>query len=263
MSNKAFISQAEYFRLAILHRWLAIGTGVLLLTGLLLYAEPLRGVLAPVRVPLKYIHILSGLLLACATFITVVDWGRYLIRSGLALGRRLNTVLSIIWIIGWTVTGLLMWLQGVVSYTISNGATMVHGWLTWLSLPWVVGHIAFRLQHVRRPDGRIELAEWLARPTTRRGFLSAALAMVAVWGVGKLWVQSRLGADPEVAGAVVDPSTLQGGGMKGRFRLYFVNNTIPKFDPETWRLQVGDKSLSWADFTSLSPFGRWFLTFTV
>jgi DMSO/TMAO reductase YedYZ molybdopterin-dependent catalytic subunit len=39
--------------------------------------------------------------------------------------------------------------------------------------------------------------------------------------------------------------------MKGRFRLYFVNDAIPTFDSATWRLQVGAKSYTWEQLLAL------------
>lgn len=249
-------SREEYLRLARIHRYNAIAVGILLLTGLLLFAEPLRGLLAPVRVPMKSLHIWGGLALALFAFSSAGAWGPFLVRPGLHAGRRLNTSLTLIWLGGWTVTGLLMWLRGTVPYTWANAATTLHDWLTWTALPWLALHVAFRLAKVRRPGERIEVTAWLAHPATRRGFLWAGATML---GFAWLWRSlstaspaGRLAAEAEEdLGPPVDPSTLAGGGMKGRFRLYFINNRIPQFDPETWRLTVGAKSYTWEQFLAL------------
>jgi sulfoxide reductase catalytic subunit YedY len=253
MSHPVYKSRQEFRYLGLLHRVNAIGVGILLLTGLLLYAEPLRKYIAPVRVPLKYLHIAVGVGLAVALVVTVVGWGAFLVREGLHLGRRLNTVLTILWLSAWTVTGLLMWFRGTVSFAVANMATNLHEWLTWGFLPWAVLHVAFRYAKVRRFDERQELTGWLLAPTTRRALLYGGGAILGVLLLGR-WFKSGPPAgltENTPALPKVDPKTLAGGGLKGRFRYYFVNDVIPTFDPVTWRLNVGSKSYTWAQFTAL------------
>ncbi len=249
-------SREEFLHLARIHRYNAVGVGILLLTGLLLFAEPLRGVLAPIRVPLKQVHIWGGLLLAVFAAGSLGAWGAFLIRPALHIGRRTNTIVTALWLGGWTVTGILMWLRGTVSFEVANAATWLHGWLTWSSLPWLLLHVAFRLGKVRRVGERIELSAWLAHGATRRSFLWAAAGAV---GLAAFWrwlsaksPSARIAAEEEEdLGPPVDPATLAGGGLVGRFRLYFVNQKIPTFNPATWRLTVGAKTYTWDQFQAL------------
>jgi len=138
---------------------------------------------------------------------------------------------------------------------VANAATAAHDWLTWLAIPWLVLHTAFRLARVRRPEERSELAEWLARPATRRGLIWSGLAVAGVWLAGRWFRSIRSIPLPDPAapddGLPVDPKTLPGGGMKGRFRLYFINDTIPRFDPKTWQLTVGKQIYTWEQFQAL------------
>ncbi|MFZ5825358.1 MAG: molybdopterin-dependent oxidoreductase [Bacillota bacterium] len=253
--GQAYRNREEFLRLARVHRYNAIAVGILLLTGLLLFATPLRGVLAPVRVPMKNLHIWGGLALGAYAVATAGWWLAFLVRPRLHVGRRLNTVLAAVWLGGWTITGILMWLRGSVPYTWANTATTLHDWLTWTALPWLLLHVAFRLAKVQRPGERIEVTAWLAHPATRRTVLQAGLA-----ALGLAWLWRRLSTSPaerlvaeeeEDLGPPVDPKTLAGGGMVGRFRLYFINQRIPRFDPETWRLVVGPRTYTWEQFLAL------------
>ncbi len=264
----AYRSRDEYRRLGLIHRWNTIAAIFLLASGLLLYAEPLRGLLAPIRVPLKYLHITAGFGLILWAVGTVTDWGSFLVRRGLHLGRRLNTILTALWLIAWTGTGVLMWLRGAVDYRIADLATTTHDWLTWLAIPWITLHTAFRLSKVRRLDEKLtteqarergyafELSAWLAHPATRRAVLWTGFGALALI-LGGRWFRpitpeslgggiSELPPEPPV-----DPKTLPGGGLKGRFRLYFVTDRIPKFDPAAWKLTVGKKPYSWEQFQAL------------
>lgn len=252
----AYQSRAEFRRLGLIHRINAVATFVLLASGLLLYAEPLRGALAPVRVPLRYLHLAVGGWLALYAAATLRAWGPFLVRRGLHVGRRLNAVLTLLWLSGWTLTGVLIYLRGRVDFAVSDLATAAHGWLTWLAIPWLVLHTAFRLAKVRRPDerpGKLELAGWVTHPATRRAVLWAGVAGLGLLVARRWFGALSVPADPaeEPAEPPVDPATLPGGGMKGKFRLYFVNDTVPRFNPETWRLTVAGKTYTWAHFQAL------------
>jgi methionine sulfoxide reductase catalytic subunit len=253
VGEPVYRSRDEFRRLALLHRYNAVAVFGLLGSGLLLYAEPLRGLLAPVRVPLKYLHVGLGLWLFLWAAARAPAWGGFLLRRGLHAGRRLNTALTAAWLGAWGVTGALMYLRGLVPYGVSNAATLWHDWLTWLSLPWLILHVAFRLLKVRRPGGRLEVSGWLAAPATRRALLWGGAAAAGAWLLGPLLRAS--GPDPDLTDdrglSRVDPTTLAGGGMKGRFRLYFVNDTVPVFDPSTWRLAAGSKTYTWEQFQAL------------
>lgn len=258
-------SREEFKRLGWIHRWNAIATIVLVVTGLLLYAEPLRGLLSPIRVAMKNLHIYAGLALALFALVTLLDWGRFMSRAHMHRGRRLNTVLTIVWLVGWTVTGLMMWVRGLFPSESTNIATTLHGWLTWVAIPWMTLHIAFRLERVRRLDERLAretsltgaaryvLEDWIAAPATRRAVLWTGFATMAMLVLGRFFRPAKAEAELVKAGELppVDPATLAGGGMRGRFRLYFINDTIPRFDEATWNLKVGDKTYSWKELLAL------------
>jgi len=261
-------SREEFVRLGLIHRWNTVLAIFLLASGLLLYAEPLRGLLAPVRVPLKYLHIAAGFGLVLWAVGTATDWGSFLVRRGLHAGRRLNAVLTVLWVAAWTGTGLLMWLRGTVDYRTVDLATTAHDWLTWLAIPWITLHTAFRLSKVRRLDEKLttspsrargfafEMSAWLAHPATRRGVLLTGFGALAMILLGR-WFRpvSPEGLGGSVSelptGPPVDPKTLPGGGLKGRFRLYFVTDDIPTFAPDAWRLTVGPKSYTWEQLQAL------------
>lgn len=254
--GQIYRNREEFLRLARIHRYNAIAVGILLLTGLLLYAEPLRGLLSPVRVPMKSLHIWGGLGLAVFAGTSLGAWGSFLVRPQLHVGRRLNTIVTAFWLAGWTVTGLVMWLRGAFDFTWVNAATTLHGWFTWTSLPWLLLHVVFRWTKVRRVGERIEVTAWLQHPSTRRAFLWTGAAAL---GLGWLWrslssyspAAQLEGGEEEDLGPPVDPKTLAGGGMMGRFRLYFINNVIPTFDPAKWELTVGEKRYTWEQFQAL------------
>jgi DMSO/TMAO reductase YedYZ molybdopterin-dependent catalytic subunit len=254
-------------RLAQLHAWNGWNLLFLFISGVLLYLPALRGVTAPVRVPLKYVHIASGLLslvlLAQYRPLAAEHWQRLRQR----IGQKANVVLLTALLSGWGVSGLLLWLQRSLPSGWAETALRWHDRLTWIAIPWAVAHAATRYWKIRLLPVNAPLQE------DRRVLLAGAAVAVgaALWGhLGR--VLHLPGFTEEAAsGAPAADSHMpvDGSGFtpppvepkpadiveRGRFRVYTVTD-IPKFDARTWRFTVSGLvdqplTLTWDEFTQL------------
>lgn len=270
-------------RLAWLHRAYAWTLAFMAGSGLLLYLPALRAPLAPVRVPLRTLHIAGGLA-ACALLViylahAVAHW-----RSlGVWLGKRLNTAFAVALALGWSLSGIVLWWdRALLPWT--SVALWWHDVLTWIGLPYLVGHALLRWRRLdlalpwarlggtERSNAPSVLAEYhrMQAMKRRRLFLSAALqlgALAAAWsGLGMLQRARGLLPPGEAApatasydplpqpGPLSDPPV--GGGARGRFRYYNVARHPFRFDPEKWRLTVSGLverpfELTWPEVVAL------------
>lgn len=264
---------ADYRRLAWIHRWHAVLVLALGASGILLYSGALRPLLAPVLVPLRQVHQWLGVAYAAFALATAKDWAPFSLRPGLHGGRRANVWLSAALLAGWTGTGAAMWAKAYLPVGWRAWTVGAHDLLTWLALPWIAAHIWFRWRKVR-----LALPRWWGGPAgrrlVRREVLWAGAAAFGAWAfywgnrefgfLGRLWPAEASGAAGGAGDAAgrppgsLPPEQLAGGGMQGRFRLYFVTSKVPVFDPGTWRLQVGGKveqrlHLAWEELLARFP----------
>ena len=262
-------------RLAWLHRTYAWLLLFMAASGILLYLPSLRAPLAPVRVPLKLMHIAGGVAGAALLVLYLVHARAHWRTLAGWLGRRLNVVVAVTLALGWALSGIVLWWdRALLPWTYA--ALRWHDILSWVGIPYLVGHAVLRrwrvdlgLPWARRgaPAGRADPAGVQAGEAgegalaayhrmqamkRRRLFLSAALQLgtaLAAFG-GVVWLQRARGIAPAAgAGAarlpydpLPEPGPLSappvGGGARGRFRIYNVARAPFRFDPEVWRLTV-------------------------
>lgn len=163
--------------LAHLHRWNGWNVVFLLISGLVLYFPQLRGLTAPVRVPLKTAHIISGLvmivmLLAYAALLPD-HWRRLTSR----LGQQLNVVLLVAVTVVWSVTGLVLWQYRSLPPAWAATALVWHDAVTWFLLPWLAAHSLTRYFRVK-----LTLPDWWRRSRRTPAGAETALERRAVLG---------------------------------------------------------------------------------
>lgn len=244
----------------------------LFVSGLLLFLPALRGPLAPVRTPLKYLHIASGVLslLPLAAYLPLArgHWERLRQRTG----QKANVVVLSLLLLGWAATGVPLWFNRYMPPGLAESALVWHDLLTWFSLPWVIAHSVTRFFN------------WRLLPVTgpvledRRVLMAAAGAagFGLIWrGLGRAMGVPGLEGPASAASAgdtavnrhqpvadgcpfeppvVSDPP--EGGGAKGRFRVYTVVEPMPRFDACDWQFHVTGLverplTLSWEQFQAL------------
>lgn len=267
-------------RLARIHRWYAWLVGALALSGSVLYLPALRGVTAPVRVPLERLHIALGLASAALLFTYLPLMGAHLRSLGPWRGRRLHTGISVPLAALWTASGSVLWWERAL-LDWAPLALWVHDVTTWIGVPYLLGHALLRWRKVdlglpwaRRP-GRKErdldpLVEYhrVRDLRRRRALFAAATALgTAVAAGGWRWLlrpfsgapgagaeAAPLASPPPVPGPRSDPPV--GGGARGNFRIYNVAFRFPTFDQASWRLVVdglvrAPLSLPWEQVVAL------------
>ena len=138
-------------RLMLLHRYNAYVLSFLVLSGLVLFTPGFRGVLAPVRIPLKNLHIAGGLLQVGLLLAYIPLLGGHWLRLVRRHGQRLNVVLLIILATGWLASGVVIWLHRWLPESWAATALAVHDWFTWIAIPWAGVHAITRHWHWRFP----------------------------------------------------------------------------------------------------------------
>lgn len=181
--------------LLVLHRWNGWNLLVLLITGYLLFEPRLRAPLAPVRTALKHFHAVDGLLTVGLVLAYIPLLPHHWRKLGARIGQRLNVALVLLLMVGWTVSGVVVWAHRYVPPVWANTALLWHDLLTWYALPWVILHSALRLFQIRLPLPAAWVGQAAAVRTRsvnwgRRSALAAgaAAAGVAAWAVaGRRW----------------------------------------------------------------------------
>lgn len=267
-------------RLARLHRLYAWLLGSLAMSGAALYLPQLRGVMAPVRVPLVRLHIALGLASATVLFTYLPAMGAHLRSLGPWRGRRLNTWMCVLLAALWAASGVVLWWEREL-LAWAPRALWVHDAATWVGVPYLAGHALLRWRKVdlglpwaREPGRKKRIHDPVAayhrvRDLRRRRALFAvttALGTAAAAGGWRWLLRPFSGAQgtdiaaapltlpPPAPGPLSEPPV--GGGARGTFRIYNVAFRFPKFDQASWRLVVDGLvsealSLAWEDVVSL------------
>ncbi len=141
-------------KLVRIHAWNAWLVALLAITGLILLGGFWREVLGEVRVWIRWVHIIGGLALLVPViyylFLASKHWKQ--IREKPA--QKTNVILVMILLVGWIVSGILLWLLRQVGPTVANTALFVHDLLTWVGLPYIIYHSITRTAWLKDPKKR-------------------------------------------------------------------------------------------------------------
>lgn len=273
-------------RLAWIHRAYAWIVLFMALSGLLFYMPSLRGLLAPVRVPLVRAHVVLGVAGALLLVAYLAHAPAHWRTMGSLWGRRLNAVVAVLLAVGWAFSGVILWWdRAFMPWT--SAALWWHGTLTWVGIPYLLGHALLRWRRIdlRLPWARprpkdeadfgslesVALYHRMQAAKRRRLFLSTALRLGTLAAGASLlayFQRDRLpwGGSQATAGAAAaydplpEPSPLSsppvGGGARGRFRIYNVARAPFRYDAQSWRLTVNGLvnkplALTWPEVAAL------------
>lgn len=227
-------------RLMLLHRYNAYTLSFLAVSGIILFLPGLRAPLAPIRTALKDVHIGAGVLSLALLLAYVPLLAGHWLRLARRYGQQLNVVSTAAVVVGWTLSGVVLWLHRWLPTGWAAPALTLHDWLTWGAVVWGVSHsvtrwlnIRFPLPHVwtgRSRQRAFDPGEFAAPvapppprwrvPLTRRNLIRAALTAAGAWvlyagykGLGGDGTGGSLGADPgyqPATGAAAVPAPDEG-----------------------------------------------------
>ncbi|MCI3922531.1 molybdopterin-dependent oxidoreductase [Paenibacillus sp. TRM 82003] len=270
-------------RLKALHVWNAWIVLALAVSGTVLYLPALRGATAPIRTALKQGHIVAGLVSIVLLLLYVPFVTKHAKQLRGKPGQTSNLVIVLFLLVGWSVSGVVLWLERSVPPIWTSAALMAHDLLTWVGVPYALFHSITRSRWMRERRKRAvaeedpaEAAFRRASEASRRTFVKSAFgaALALAFGVaGYRWLKRATdgggvttdaipsqagGSSPgrELLSPHPDSSPPIGGGGEGSFRIYTVT-PIPKFDPARWEFTVNglvDRPLryDWESFVELA-----------
>ncbi|WP_088835140.1 molybdopterin-dependent oxidoreductase [Paenibacillus tyrfis] len=273
-------------RLVKLHRWNAWLLALLVVTGLLLFLEPVRAWGAG-RVWLKEGHLWIGAasIAVVALYLPLLPrhWKQLRTKSA----QRWNLGLVLFLLAGWSVTGVLLWLVRSLPSGWGNAALLFHDLFTWFGVPYAIYHSVSRSRWVKaaqnRPENRVgeeareagdispsepgRIVQMLRNaPISRATFLRTAAGLLLAFGLGPSFYRWLITASdtggaelerlvredanrmlpPPVPSAESNPPL--GGGGQGQFRIYTVT-PIPAFSSEDWKFALTglvDREYAWS-----------------
>ena len=137
-----------------LHSWNAWLVALLAITGLVLVGGFWREILGEGRVWIRWIHIIGGLALLVPVvyylFLASKHWKQIREKPN----QKMNVILVMILLVGWIISGILLWLLRQVGPAVANTALFIHDLLTWVGLPYIIYHSLTRTAWLKDPKKR-------------------------------------------------------------------------------------------------------------
>jgi DMSO/TMAO reductase YedYZ molybdopterin-dependent catalytic subunit len=271
-------------KLVSLHTWNGWIVVLLALTGLILVGGFWRGILGEGRVWIKWLHIVVGIASILPVIYYLLLAGKHWKQLKDKPAQRANVIVVLALLLGWFLSGVLLWQFRAVGPRVSNVALVVHDLLTWVGLPYIIYHSLTRVRWLKEPNRRTikrgdereaaasagALHPAAPQPVyTRRSFIRGAIGAGLAVTIGPSflkWVGDSLGnfgvggsesleklIENDGNSLVPAPQPLPasspplGGGAQGQFRVYTVT-PIPTFTNENWSFTIDglvDRSFKW------------------
>lgn len=288
---RAWLKQPYGKRLKKLHAWNAGLVLLLAITGVILYIPELRGPIASFRVGLKNVHIVLGLVSILILILYLPLLGRHIKQISGKLNQQFNLWFVLFLLVGWSLSGIILWQFRAVPEAYSSAALVWHGVLTLIGIPWAIYHSISRSRWLKKDEQKRKKEKkqeqeqdsetdkdsaqsWFQNPPiSRRSFVRLVTGAVLFFGLGPLlyrWflrifdtggttLKNALENDanqmiPQPV-PVADLNPPMGGGNQGNFRVYTVTE-IPSFTSDTWKFTISGLvsspiTLVWEDFLKL------------
>ncbi|RJE89031.1 oxidoreductase [Paenibacillus sp. 1011MAR3C5] len=259
--------------------WIVV---ILALTGLILVGGFWRGILGEGRVWIKWLHIVVGVASIMPVLYYLLLAGKHWKQLKDKPAQRANVLIVLGLLLGWFLSGVLLWQFRAVGPRVTNVALVVHDLLTWVGLPYIIYHSITRVRWLKEPTRRTvkrenerDTATDALHPAapqpiyTRRSFIRGAIGVGLAVTIGPSflkWVGDSLGnfgvggsqsldklIESDANSLVPLPQPLPasappiGGGAQGQFRVYSVT-PIPAFTNENWSFTIDglvDKTSKW------------------
>ncbi|MBY0206815.1 molybdopterin-dependent oxidoreductase [Paenibacillus cucumis (ex Kampfer et al. 2016)] len=141
-------------KLVSIHAWNAWIVVILAITGLILIGGFWRETLGIGRVWLKWLHIAVGIAMLLPVvyylFLASKHWKQLRNKPW----QKANTIIVFALLIGWLLSGIVLWQFKLVGPRWSNVALLIHDLLTWVGLPYIIYHSITRTRWLKDPARR-------------------------------------------------------------------------------------------------------------
>lgn len=141
-------------KLVSIHAWNAWIVVILAITGLILIGGFWRETLGIGRVWLKWLHIAVGIAMLMPVvyylFLASKHWKQLRNKPW----QKANTIIVLALLIGWLLSGIVLWQFKLAGPRWSNAALLIHDLLTWVGLPYIIYHSITRTRWLKDPARR-------------------------------------------------------------------------------------------------------------
>ncbi|WP_257352263.1 molybdopterin-dependent oxidoreductase [Pseudalkalibacillus decolorationis] len=251
----------------------------LMISGILLFLPSLRGLLAPIRVGLKQVHIGVGIVSILVLILYIPYFQKHWKRIRKQQGKRINLMTILLFIFVWSVSGIVLVFEENVSAPTAQSALFIHDIFTWVGIPIILYHSVTRLRWVQKQrrskfPAASDSDKGSRIPLSRRGFVQMVAGTAFVIFIGPSffkWLKQVLDDGGQSLKKVIandrnnmnpPPQPLpgsnppRGGGYDGNFRVYTVTE-IPSYTEENWSFTIDglvDRPVKfkWNEFVKLS-----------
>ena len=142
-------------KLVSIHAWNAWIVVILSITGLILIGGFWRETLGIGRVWLKWLHIAVGLLMLAPVVYYLLLVNKHWKQLRNKPWQKANTIIVLTLLIGWLLSGIVLWQFKLAGPRWSNTALLVHDLLTWIGLPYIIYHAITRTRWLKDDARRI------------------------------------------------------------------------------------------------------------
>lgn len=127
---------------------------ILAITGLMLVGGFWREILGIGRVWLKWLHIIVGLAMLAPVVYYLILAGKHWKQLRNRPWQRVNTIFVLALLVGWLISGIVLWQFKLAGPRWSNAALLIHDLLTWVGLPYIIYHSITRTKWLKDPARR-------------------------------------------------------------------------------------------------------------
>lgn len=127
---------------------------ILAVTGLMLVGGFWREILGIGRVWLKWLHIIVGLAMLAPVVYYLILAGKHWKQLRNRPWQRVNTIFVLALLVGWLLSGIVLWQFKLAGPRWSNAALLIHDLLTWVGLPYIIYHSITRTKWLKDPARR-------------------------------------------------------------------------------------------------------------
>ncbi|MGF9699871.1 molybdopterin-dependent oxidoreductase [Paenibacillus sp. MABNR03] len=141
-------------KLLSIHTWNAWIVVILAISGLMLVGGFWREILGIGRVWLKWLHIVVGLAMLVPVVYYLLLASKHWKQLRNRPWQKVNTIIVLALLVGWLISGIVLWQFKLAGPRWSNAALLIHDLLTWVGLPYIIYHSITRTKWLKDSSRR-------------------------------------------------------------------------------------------------------------